>query len=316
MEAVAHSASFAKKVGIKQSVGKDFAAADKGKKFGTGGGVGVTHGGKNQIGRQETRVGSVLGQQKNIPNINLNKYIGKKEGGTVALKKLFKGKETYGEELKEAKAIKSGKISPQEYAKGEKMEGHKKGGVMKETMGPKTMSKDVEAGSNKLTKFGQSAVQKRGMTKGTEEKGFKKEGLQGGAKFGKGTFGAAPIKMAKGGKVKRYDEGGELEGDGVSLGQNKNIGDDVRARAMAAMEAGGVKDEPSEVPPKVTPSLPSRKAFIAKANKAGFTADQTGGGAALMTRRDRKTTKPMYKAGGVTRGDGIAQKGKTKGKWV
>ena len=32
------------------------------------------------------------------------------------------------EELKEAKAIKSGKITPQEYAKGEKMEGHKKGG--------------------------------------------------------------------------------------------------------------------------------------------------------------------------------------------
>jgi len=40
-----------------------------------------------------------------------------------------------------------------------------KGGVA-ETMGPRTMAKDVEAGSNKLTKFGQSAVEKRGMTKG------------------------------------------------------------------------------------------------------------------------------------------------------
>ena len=29
MEAVAHSPKFAKKVGVKQSVGKDFAAADK-----------------------------------------------------------------------------------------------------------------------------------------------------------------------------------------------------------------------------------------------------------------------------------------------
>ena len=37
MEAVAHSPSFAKKVGIKQSVGQDFAAADKGKKFNGGG---------------------------------------------------------------------------------------------------------------------------------------------------------------------------------------------------------------------------------------------------------------------------------------
>ena len=37
MEAVANNPTFAKKVGIKQSVGKDFAAADKGKKFAKGG---------------------------------------------------------------------------------------------------------------------------------------------------------------------------------------------------------------------------------------------------------------------------------------
>jgi len=37
MEAVAHNAAFAKKVGVPQSVGKDFSAADKGKKFGSGG---------------------------------------------------------------------------------------------------------------------------------------------------------------------------------------------------------------------------------------------------------------------------------------
>lgn len=33
MEGVAHNPAFAKKVGIPQKVGKDFAAADKGKKF-------------------------------------------------------------------------------------------------------------------------------------------------------------------------------------------------------------------------------------------------------------------------------------------
>ena len=37
MQAVAHSPAFAKKVGIPTSVGKDFAAADKGKKFKAGG---------------------------------------------------------------------------------------------------------------------------------------------------------------------------------------------------------------------------------------------------------------------------------------
>ena len=37
MEAVAHSPAFAKKVGVPQSVGKDFSTADKGKKFSRGG---------------------------------------------------------------------------------------------------------------------------------------------------------------------------------------------------------------------------------------------------------------------------------------
>ena len=37
MAAVAHNKSFAKKVGIPQSVGKDFMEADKGKKFKKGG---------------------------------------------------------------------------------------------------------------------------------------------------------------------------------------------------------------------------------------------------------------------------------------
>ena len=40
----------------------------------------------------------------------------------MATKKLFGGKETFKEELNEAKAIKSGKISPMQYAKGEESE--------------------------------------------------------------------------------------------------------------------------------------------------------------------------------------------------
>ena len=76
MAAIAHNPAFAKKVGVAQSVGKDFNTADKGRKF--------------------------------------------KEGGNV--KNLFGGKETMKEELNEAKAIKSGKITPMQYAMGEKSE--------------------------------------------------------------------------------------------------------------------------------------------------------------------------------------------------
>ena len=45
------------------------------------------------------------------------------------LKSLFTGKDTKAEERKEAKAVKTGKISPAQYARGEKMEGEGKGAM-------------------------------------------------------------------------------------------------------------------------------------------------------------------------------------------
>ena len=55
--------------------------------------------------------------------------------------------------------------------KGGKVHKHASGGKMKsfkekETMGPRSMGKDVEKGSNKLGKFGESKVQKNAHTKG------------------------------------------------------------------------------------------------------------------------------------------------------
>ena len=60
-----------------------------------------------------------------------------KEGGMA----LFKGKETYGEELKEAKAVKSGKVSPATFVKGEKSEGHK------DEENPVLMAKEIKSGA-------------------------------------------------------------------------------------------------------------------------------------------------------------------------
>jgi hypothetical protein len=205
MAAAAHNPAFAKKVGIPTSVAKEFNAADKGKKFGTGGGVGITRGGQKQINRQETRFGSVLGNEKNVPNINLNKYIGKKEGGMAKSDM----KEDMKADIKQDKAIvkKAFRMHDKQEHKGGKgtdLSKLKGGGMakMKETMGPRTMSKDVEKGSNKLLSHGESAVQKRGHTKGQEERGFKTLGVQAGAKGGsRKTTGAAPIKMARGGGV-------------------------------------------------------------------------------------------------------------------
>jgi hypothetical protein len=55
MEAVAHSPSFAKKVGVPQSVGKDFSAADKGRKFCKGGDMKrMAEGGMSEKDKAET----------------------------------------------------------------------------------------------------------------------------------------------------------------------------------------------------------------------------------------------------------------------
>ena len=83
-------------------------------------------------------------------------------------KKLFGGKETYKEELAEAKAIKSGKITPAQYAKGEKSEGvhgMKKGGGCKMTRGGGVAQKGVGRGTEvKMAKGG--GVEIKGKTKG------------------------------------------------------------------------------------------------------------------------------------------------------
>ena len=70
MEAIAHSPAFAKKVGVSQSVGKDFAAADKGKKFVRGG-----------INKQDTRHGKI-----DMPFNKLNRFAGMKAGGMMKKK--------------------------------------------------------------------------------------------------------------------------------------------------------------------------------------------------------------------------------------
>ena len=63
------------------------------------------------------------------------------KGGSSNKEKLFGGKETYSEELGEAKAVASKKISPKQFVKGEKSEGHKG-----EEKGVASMAKKIASG--------------------------------------------------------------------------------------------------------------------------------------------------------------------------
>jgi hypothetical protein len=111
MEGVAHNAAFAKKVGIPQSVGRDFAEADKGKKFSKGGA-------NSQAARQSI----------NQPKTNHGGQALFKQGGTMATKM---GKPTMKAGMSMAK---DGMKKPTPMAKTSmlgSMMGMKKGGMKK-----------------------------------------------------------------------------------------------------------------------------------------------------------------------------------------
>ena len=91
------------------------------------------------------------------------------KGGIMATK-MFKGKETPAEEMKEAKALKSGKISAKQYVAGEKSEGHKEENVAKQAKAIKSgkMSPAAYAKSEKMEKYARGGgIEVRGKTKGT-----------------------------------------------------------------------------------------------------------------------------------------------------
>lgn len=212
MAAVANNPAFAKKVGVSQSVGKDFNTADKGMKFRKGGILA-------DINKQKTHH-----TDGGVPNYSLNKFAGLKRGGMAESKEMMKKEVSFmkgkgapksmvkheEKEMKTEKFAAGGVTKAKSTPTGKQMGmlGMKSGGMakggMKEIIGPRTMSKDVEAGSNKLGKFGQSAVQKRGMTKGQEM------GISGPT---------APMQGMKKGGMTKMSKGGGIEAKGKTRGR-------------------------------------------------------------------------------------------------
>jgi hypothetical protein len=90
-------------------------------------------------------------------------------------------------------------------------------------------------------------------------------------------------KLNKGGmamkKAKCYEDGGEVEFE-TKTGKNKMIDDDTRIKAAdyASLDV--------DAEPRITKDAPKAKSPSPKGAKA-FTRAETGGGAALMTRKDR-----------------------------
>jgi len=214
MEAIAHNKAFAKKAGVPQSVGEDFSNADKGKKFKQGGSMNK---------KMNPKLAAIIaaGASGRPP-------MGAPMGGAP-----MGGAPAGGSPMGMPPGMKHGGLSKahhkhlaehhlamaehhHEMHKGGKTHKYAKGGAI-ETMGSRNMHEDVEKGSDKLTKHGESAVQKRGHTKGMEPK-MHNDGLN-----DIGTSG-----MRKGGKVHKFAEGG-------------HIGSSVHKRADGIAERGHTK---------------------------------------------------------------------------
>ena len=108
-------------------------------------------------------------------------------------KNLFGGKESYKEEFGEAKAVAKKKITPAQFVKGEKAEGHK------EEPGMKGLAKKLATGKVTPTMYAKKeSKEPMGMNKG----GSASSRADGAAKQGK-TKGV--VMMAKGGFVRAAD---------------------------------------------------------------------------------------------------------------
>jgi hypothetical protein len=197
MEAIAHSPEFAKKAGVPQSVGKDYAAADKGKKFAVGGPS------LAKVGKQNTRHGKM-----DMPFSQLNRFAGMKAGGLMdkgVEKKLPTSKQMGNLNMKaggmkESKAMVGKEVdfmkkkgAPASMIKHEaaEMGAMKKGGMAKYM----TFSDSGKpAGMKPVPKMARGGgIESRGKTKGTV------------------------IKMATGGVVK-FARGGGIEAKGKTKG--------------------------------------------------------------------------------------------------
>ena len=126
------------------------------------------------------------------------------------MKRLFRGADTPAEEKAEARAVRSGKISPKQYVAGEKSEGEKEPGMMARAKALKSgkMSPAAYAkheGTEKM-KRGGCATKKMAAGGGVEAKG-KTKGTQ------------VKMSVGKTGTVKKMAKGGGVEVKGKTKGR-------------------------------------------------------------------------------------------------
>jgi hypothetical protein len=316
MEAIAHNPAFAKKAGVPQSVGKEFAAADKGKKFVRGG-----------INKQNTHHGKM-----DMPFNKLNRFAGMKAGGMMKKGRTFaKGghleslddTRSFGAAFKEAS--KTPGVSTFSW-RGKTFTTNTEKPAAKPVNTPitDTAPKAVAASPSpavarpKPTRSSTDMAtldRLRDNPKPSDDVIWKQTQNNKAApvKVSAASSNEEPIAtMKRGGKVKRFAKGGVMDkGVEKKLPTSKQIG-------ALGMKSGGMKESKAMVGKEVNfMKKKSAPASMIKHEAAEMGAMKYARGGGIESKGKTKGKIIKMAAGGLAGGhkaaDGIAQRGKTKG---
>ena len=163
MAAVANNPAFAKKVGIKKSVGEEFMKADKAKKFGSGGALKAVDSSDNPgLSKLPTEVRNKMGYMKKG---GMAKSCATKSDAKMIAKKEVKGHESSMHKMKKGGIVEKG--TGEKYASKAAMMKHEKKETKAQEMKEHKMKK---GGMAKMAKGGCYAkgggIEVRGKTKG------------------------------------------------------------------------------------------------------------------------------------------------------
>ena len=160
MAAIAHNPAFAKKVGIPQSVGKDFDEADKGKKFGSGG---RTRPDVQKVNKPKTQHGkmALFKEGGDMKKMNMGGYA---DGGMPMVNKGGKMVPSFAADGK-GKMAKGGiatSLKAHAAAPASKAHGMKKGGMAASKMGAVKTGKTPDGIATKGKTKGKMITMKNG----------------------------------------------------------------------------------------------------------------------------------------------------------
>ena len=276
MEAIAHSPSFAKKAGVPQSVGKDYAAADKGKKF--------AGGGKAVINKQDTKHGKM-----DMPFNKLNRFAGMKTGGMMKKGRRF---DTGGD----VDAGLSSYAEPQKVEK-EATGEDKKQGPLETLKIPKRTSKPTTRRNTERAETGNERRSRLDVSRFRPSLTNQRLSME---EMGIGSG------MKKGGSIKRFAAGGMMKESKAMIGKEINFMKKKgapksmikhEAAEMGAMKKGGM------------PMKDGKPAFMKGMAKGGG-IESRGKTKGMMV---KMATGGVVK---FAKGGGIESKGKTKGTMI